>query len=78
MKFFHVYNEECFKGLEKNGMLNKDSGFKVQNVFSVPKKRQFNNIAAAVSAMWRAERSFPIWQRAVISFPLTWRRALLL
>lgn len=46
MKFFHVYNEECFKGLEKNGMINKDSGFKVQNVFSVPRPRQFNNIAA--------------------------------
>ena len=46
MKFFHVYNEECFEGLEKNGMLNKDSGFKVQNVFSVPRERQFHNIAA--------------------------------
>ena len=46
MKFFHVYNEECFKGLEKNGLLNKDSGFMVKNVFSVPKERQFNNIAA--------------------------------
>ncbi len=46
MKFFHVYNEDCYKGLEKNGLLNKDTGFKIQNVFSVPKERQFNNIAA--------------------------------
>ena len=46
MKFFHVYNEECFEGLVKNGMLNQDSGFKVQNVFSVPRERQFHNIAA--------------------------------
>ncbi len=46
MKFFHVYNEDCFKGLEKNNMLNGDSGFKIQNVFSVPYERQFNNIAA--------------------------------
>jgi len=46
MKFFHVYNEECFEGWEKNGMLNRDSGFKVQNIFAVPKERQFNNIAA--------------------------------
>ena len=46
MKFFHVYNEELFKGLEKNGLLNKDSGFKIQNVFSVPNKLLFNNIAA--------------------------------
>lgn len=45
MKFFHVYNEECFKGWEKNGMINRDSGFKLQNVFSVPLERQFNNIA---------------------------------
>ncbi|MBR3848632.1 MAG: hypothetical protein IKM21_05020 [Oscillospiraceae bacterium] len=45
MKFFHVYNEECFKGLEKNGLINRDTAFKVQNVFSVPPKRQFNNIA---------------------------------
>lgn len=45
MKFFHVYNEECFKGWEKNGMINRDTGFKLQNVFSVPVERQFNNIA---------------------------------
>ncbi len=45
MKFFHVYNEDCFKGLEKNGLINRDTGFKVQNVFSVPRERQFNNIA---------------------------------
>ena len=46
MRFFHVYNEECYKGLEKNGLLNKDTAFKVQNVFTVPHERQFNNIAA--------------------------------
>ena len=46
MKVFHVYNEDLFVGLEKNGLLNKDSGFKLQNVFSVPKPLLFNNIAA--------------------------------
>ncbi len=46
MKFFHVYNEDCFKGLEKNGLINKNSGFKIQNVFSVPNERLFNNYAA--------------------------------
>ena len=46
MKFFHVYNEDLFVGLEKNNLLNKDSGFKIQNVFSVPKHLQFNNFAA--------------------------------
>ncbi|MBR5542929.1 MAG: hypothetical protein IKU65_02385 [Oscillospiraceae bacterium] len=45
MKFFHVYNDECFEGWEKNGMINRDTGFKLQNVFCVPKERQFNNIA---------------------------------
>ena len=45
MKFFHVYNEECFKGLEKNGLLNKNTGFKIQHAFSVPLDRKFNIIA---------------------------------
>ena len=45
MKFFHVYNEECINGLEINGLLNKDTGFKIQHCFSVPKERQFNHIA---------------------------------
>jgi len=46
MKFFHVYNENCFEGLVKNNLINRDSGFKIQNVFSVPKERKFNQIAA--------------------------------
>ena len=45
MKFFHVYNEDCIKGLEKNGLINKDTGFKLQHCFAVPKERLFNNIA---------------------------------
>ena len=46
MKFFHVYNEDCIKGLEKNGLLNADSGFKLQHCFAVPKDRLFNTCAA--------------------------------
>ncbi len=46
MKFFHVYNEDCIKGLEKNNLINKDTGFKIQHCFAVPKERQFNNYAA--------------------------------
>ncbi len=46
MKFFHVYNERAFLGLEKNGMLNRDSGFKIQHAFSLPKSMQFNELAA--------------------------------
>lgn len=63
MKFFHVYNEECMVGLEKNGLINKDTGFKVQNVFSVPNYRQFNNIAAKGGALHNLirEGKFPFY-----------------
>ena len=53
MKFFHVYNEECIKGLEKNGMLNQDSGFKIQHAFSVPESRKFNQMAAKGSPLYQ-------------------------
>ena len=46
MKFFHVYNEDCFKGLEKNALLNKDTGFKIQHAFTVPAEKKFNQFAA--------------------------------
>lgn len=45
MKFFHVYNEKAFIGLEKNGLINKDSGFKIQHAFSLPREMQFNEFA---------------------------------
>ncbi len=63
MKFFHVYNEECFVGLEKNGLINGDSAFKVQNVFSVPAHRQFNHIAAKGGALYNLLRDgkFPFY-----------------
>lgn len=53
MKFFHVYNEDCFKGLEKNGLLNADSGFKLQHCFAVPKDRLFNTYAAVGTPLYR-------------------------
>lgn len=46
MKFFHVYNEQYFEGLVKNGLLNKDSGFKIQHIFAMPGDLKFNAIAA--------------------------------
>ena len=46
MKFFHVYNDDLFAGLEKNGLINKDSGFKIQHCFAMPEKIKFNSIAA--------------------------------
>ena len=52
MKFFHVYNDKCFKGLEKNGLLNKDSGFKIQHVWSVPENIKFNEYAKKGSVLY--------------------------
>ncbi|MBQ8758089.1 MAG: hypothetical protein IJZ20_00145, partial [Clostridia bacterium] len=46
MKFFHVYDERTNNGLEKNNLLNEDSGFKIQHVFSQPNDKKFNTIAA--------------------------------
>ena len=46
MKFFHVYNEKCFVGLEKNGLINKDTGFKIQHIFSMEDHLKFNQFAA--------------------------------
>jgi len=59
MKFFHVYNDDYFEGLEKNGMLNADSGFKIQHVFSMPEERKFNRYAAKggrLHSLIKAER----------------------
>ena len=52
MKFFHVYNEDCYKGLEKNGLLNKDTGFKIQHAFSVPERLKFNEFAKTGSTLY--------------------------
>ena len=42
MKFFHVYNEQFFKGLVKNGLINEDTGFKIQHNWSMPTNLKFN------------------------------------
>lgn len=46
MKFFHVYNEQYFEGLVKNGLINKSTGFKIQHSFTVPDHMKFNKLAA--------------------------------
>ncbi|MBR5542510.1 MAG: hypothetical protein IKU65_00225 [Oscillospiraceae bacterium] len=46
MKFFHVYNDWHVKGLEKNNLINEDTGFKIQHVFSMPGELKFNKYAA--------------------------------
>ncbi len=45
MKFFHVYNERCFKGLEINNLINKDTGLKIQHNWTVPENIKFNDFA---------------------------------
>ena len=83
MKFFHVYNEELFKGLEKNGLLNKDSGFKIQNVFSVPRHLLFNNIAAKGGKLYNLirEGNIPFYVDRIAGgityFPYAYDKALL-
>ncbi|MBQ5777283.1 MAG: hypothetical protein IIV97_00550, partial [Oscillospiraceae bacterium] len=52
MKFFHVYNDDCYVGLEKNGLLNKDTGFKLQHGTRVPFERKFNDYAAVGSKFY--------------------------
>lgn len=83
MKFFHVYNEDCFKGLEKNGFINKNTGFKIQNVFSVPEKRLFNNIAAKGGTLYNLirEGGFPFYVDRIAGgityFPYSYDKSLL-
>ena len=52
MKFFHVYREDWVEGLEKNGLLNKDSGFKIQHDFPIPRKNLFNEYAAVGTPLY--------------------------
>ena len=52
MKFFHVYNDHHIKGLEKNGLINKETGFKIQHNFSMPNALKFNEFAAKGTALY--------------------------
>lgn len=63
MKFFHVYNDDCFVGLERNGLINKDTGFKIQHCFAVPSHRLFNNYAAKGTKLYNLIKSekFPFY-----------------
>lgn len=51
MKFFHVYNNWHITALEKNGLINRDTGFKIQHIFSMPDELKFNKIAAKGGAL---------------------------
>lgn len=63
MKFIHVYNPQYFEGLEKNGLLNADSGFKIQHVFSLTEDMKFNQLAAKGSRLHSLirEGNFPFY-----------------
>lgn len=53
MRFFHVYNERSFEGLVKNDLINEDSGFKIQHIFSMPAELKFNRFAAKDTRLHR-------------------------
>ena len=63
MKFIHVYNPQYFEGLVKNDLLNEDSGFKIQHVFSLTEDMKFNQLAAKGSRLHSLikEGSFPFY-----------------
>ena len=51
MKVFNVYNTKYIKGLEKNGFVNKDTGFKLQHCYAMPEHEKFNQAAAIGSVL---------------------------
>ena len=63
MKFFHVYNEQFFEGLVKNGLLNEDSGFKIQHAFTMPHELKFNTHAACGTKLHKLikENKYPFY-----------------
>ncbi len=63
MKFYHVYNDEHFKGLEINGLINKDTGFKLQHDFPVPFDLKFNVYAAKGTKLYNyiKDNKFPFY-----------------
>lgn len=63
MKFIHVYNPQYFEGLVKNDLINDDSGFKIQHVFSLTEDMKFNQLAAKGSRLHSLikEGSYPFY-----------------
>jgi len=51
MKFFHAYDSRGFDGLVKNDLINEDTGFKIQHVYSMPSNFKFNRVAAKGSTL---------------------------
>ena len=63
MKFFHVYNEQFFEGLVKNGLINEDTGFKIQHNWTMPSELKFNKIAARGGKLHKliTENKYPFY-----------------
>ena len=63
MKFFHVYNERCFKGLEINNLINQDTGLKIQHNWTVPEDIKFNRFAGIGTPLHSLikENAFPFY-----------------
>ena len=63
MKFIHAYVDFFMPGIEKNGFINKDTGFKLPNVFSVPNEKRFNEYAYKGSPFYNfiKEGNFPFY-----------------
>lgn len=63
MKFFHVYNEKYYPGLEKNGLLNEDTAFKIQHDFPMPAEAKFNQVAAKGTKLYNLlkEKKYPFY-----------------
>ena len=63
MKFFHVYNDDMYKGLVKNDMMNKDTGFKLQNAFCLPYELRFSEYAKKGSNFYNLikEKKIPVY-----------------
>jgi len=63
MKFIHVYNDKYFKGLEVNGLINEESGFKIQHSFPMEADMKFNRYAAKGTKLYNfiRENHFPFY-----------------
>lgn len=63
MKFFHAYSDLFNPGLEKNGFINKDTGFKLPHCFAVPLERQFNQFAVKDGPLYNfiKDGNFPFY-----------------
>lgn len=63
LKFIHGYDARYWPGLEKNGLLNKNSGIKIHQHFATPENEKFNVIAAEGGKLYELvrENAYPFY-----------------